>query len=47
MATWNKNAALESAIKLRGYKPTLLATGHGKMIVEPVADMDKAIEAAR
>lgn len=32
MATWNKELALNSDIKLKKYTPSLLATGHGKMI---------------
>jgi glyoxylase-like metal-dependent hydrolase (beta-lactamase superfamily II) len=46
MATWNKQASLESVRKLRDYQPSLLAVGHGSMIVEPKAWMDKAIAAA-
>lgn len=43
MATWNKQAALESALKLRDYCPSLLAVGHGQMLKQPEAAMDRAI----
>jgi glyoxylase-like metal-dependent hydrolase (beta-lactamase superfamily II) len=43
LATWNQEIALASAKKLRNCNPTLLATGHGKMIKEPQAIMDIAI----
>ena len=47
MATWNKPAALASAVALRALQPSLLATGHGEAIKEPAAAMDLAIESAR
>jgi len=47
MATWNKQAALPSAVALRGLQPSLLAVGHGNALREPAAAMDGAIEAAR
>lgn len=47
MATWNKQAALESARKLREYRPSLLAVGHGRMLKQPEAAMDRAIDDAR
>lgn len=46
MATWNQDWAFESAKKLIEYQPTLLATGHGKMLKEPVSDMERAITVA-
>lgn len=46
MATWNKEAALASACKLRALQPTLLAVGHGGMIVNPAFVMDQAIQEA-
>jgi glyoxylase-like metal-dependent hydrolase (beta-lactamase superfamily II) len=46
MATWNKQAALDSVRKLRSLNPSLLAVGHGRMLAEPLAAMDRAIEAA-
>lgn len=47
MATWNKQAALASAVALRGLQPSLLAVGHGNALRDPAAAMDGAIEAAR
>ena len=47
MATWNKPAALSSAIALRKVAPSLMAVGHGDALKEPAAAMDKAIEEAR
>lgn len=41
--TWNRELALESARALRALQPTSLAPGHGKIVVSPVAAMDKAI----
>ncbi|AJY73825.1 MBL fold metallo-hydrolase [Paenibacillus beijingensis] len=46
MATWNKELALESARKLRELSPSLLATGHGRMIESPAAIIDQAIQNA-
>ncbi|TMV46853.1 MBL fold metallo-hydrolase [Paenibacillus mesophilus] len=46
MATWNKQAALESARRLREHNPSLLAVGHGRMLTEPLAAMDRAIRDA-
>lgn len=46
MATWGKEWALESAKKMKKYQPVLLAAGHGKMIKQPEAAIDYAIEAA-
>ncbi|WP_416150793.1 MBL fold metallo-hydrolase [Salipaludibacillus sp. HK11] len=43
LATWNKKIALESARKLREYEPRLLAVGHGKMLQNPIHDMNQAI----
>jgi glyoxylase-like metal-dependent hydrolase (beta-lactamase superfamily II) len=47
MATWNKPAALESAVALRDLKPSLLAVGHGDALHDPGRAMDEAIEKAR
>lgn len=47
MATWNKELALDSAIKIKQYKPSLLATGHGKMIEEPETIIEYAISVAK
>ncbi|KWW12626.1 hypothetical protein AS888_09720 [Peribacillus simplex] len=43
LATWDKRIALESAKKLLSYKPRLLAVGHGKMLEQPGASMNRAI----
>lgn len=47
MATWSKEVALQSAEKLREYEPSLLAAGHGKMINNPGAAIDRAIQEAK
>lgn len=44
--TWNKQAALASARKLHGCRPSLLAAGHGPMLKEPGDEMLRAIHAA-
>ncbi len=43
LATWNKVKALESARKLQGYHPTILAVGHGEMMYNPNVIIEKAI----
>jgi glyoxylase-like metal-dependent hydrolase (beta-lactamase superfamily II) len=45
-ATWNPVFVLESAKKLREYNPTLLATGHGKMLKNPIAAIERTIKEA-
>ncbi|MCC2685913.1 MAG: fold metallo-hydrolase [Paenibacillaceae bacterium] len=45
-STWNREAALDSARKLREHNPSLLAVGHGPMLFEPTAAMDRAIAEA-
>lgn len=47
MATWNKPTALATAEALRDLRPSLLAVGHGNVLQEPAAAMDRAIETAR
>jgi glyoxylase-like metal-dependent hydrolase (beta-lactamase superfamily II) len=47
MATWNKDQALNSAIKLLEASPTLLAAGHGDLIKAPAQIMEKAIQKAQ
>lgn len=42
--TWSKMTALQSAKKLAGIKPSLLAVGHGEMVENPVKLMDQAIK---
>nr|WP_188888570.1 MBL fold metallo-hydrolase [Paenibacillus radicis (ex Gao et al. 2016)] len=46
LATWNKQASLESVRKLLTYKPALLAVGHGNMLPDPIAALTKAIATA-
>lgn len=46
MATWNKERALESARHLLSYQPTLLAVGHGDLLHQPCAQMERAIAQA-
>lgn len=41
--TWDKQTSLDSARKLRKYKPALLAPGHGRMKLQPGPAIDKAI----
>jgi glyoxylase-like metal-dependent hydrolase (beta-lactamase superfamily II) len=44
--TWHKGLALESARKLRGFEPSRMAVGHGRVLEQPAAAMDHAIEVA-
>ncbi|MFT9598024.1 MBL fold metallo-hydrolase [Mesobacillus sp.] len=46
MATWNKGIALQSARKIHGLNPTLLAVGHGELLRDPQAIIEKAIQKA-
>jgi glyoxylase-like metal-dependent hydrolase (beta-lactamase superfamily II) len=46
LATWHKPTALQSARALRALQPARLAVGHGKVVDEPVAAMDRAISEA-
>jgi glyoxylase-like metal-dependent hydrolase (beta-lactamase superfamily II) len=46
MATWHRPAALETARKLRAPEPARLAPGHGKVVENPGAEMDAAVERA-
>jgi glyoxylase-like metal-dependent hydrolase (beta-lactamase superfamily II) len=46
MATWHKPSALVSARKLRTFEPSRLAVGHGRVLDQPLASMDRAIEEA-
>jgi glyoxylase-like metal-dependent hydrolase (beta-lactamase superfamily II) len=43
IATWNKEAALESARKIQSLNPALLAVGHGKILKYPQLDIEQAI----
>lgn len=44
--TWDAEVSLTSAQKLLEYKPSILATGHGKMMKDPLPQMQRAIEDA-
>lgn len=46
LATWDKQRALASARALRSLEPSRLATGHGNVLEDPLAAMDRAIETA-
>ncbi|MBV9357348.1 MAG: MBL fold metallo-hydrolase [Chloroflexi bacterium] len=46
MVTWDKQKVLESAQKLRGLNPSLLAVGHGRPVAAPGSAMDRAIARA-
>ena len=46
LATWYKPTALASARKLRRLEPSRLAVGHGRVLDQPLASMDRAIEKA-
>jgi len=43
MATWSKETAIETAVMLRALEPSLLAPGHGKIVVDPGAKIDHAL----
>jgi glyoxylase-like metal-dependent hydrolase (beta-lactamase superfamily II) len=43
LATWHKRLALESARKLLMLQPSVLAVGHGRMLGNPQAAMERAI----
>lgn len=44
--TWNKVIALESARKIQGYSPSILAVGHGEILSQPLAAISMAIAEA-
>jgi glyoxylase-like metal-dependent hydrolase (beta-lactamase superfamily II) len=46
MATWHRPTALESCRALRALEPQRLAPGHGKVLEDPGAAMEAAIERA-
>ncbi|RNB89428.1 MBL fold metallo-hydrolase [Brevibacillus fluminis] len=46
MATWNKQAALDSAKKLCALQPSVLAVGHGEMLRQPMAQIAKSVQEA-
>jgi hypothetical protein len=43
MSTWHKGLALERARKLLALQPTALAVGHGRVLSQPQAAMQRAI----
>lgn len=47
MATWNKPLAIASAEALRNWQPARLAVGHGAVLDNPAAAMERAIAEAR
>lgn len=46
MATWHRASALESARRLRALQPTRVAVGHGEVLEQPLAHLDKVIAKA-
>lgn len=44
LATWHKPLCLESARRLRALEPGRLAVGHGRVLSNPLSEMDRAIE---
>ncbi|GHO48131.1 MBL fold metallo-hydrolase [Ktedonospora formicarum] len=44
MATWNKGLALASARKLLALQPSSLSVGHGRVLKQPQAEMERAIQ---
>ncbi|MFY3790924.1 MBL fold metallo-hydrolase [Ureibacillus sp. MALMAid1270] len=46
LATWSKEVAVESVKKIIQLEPTLLAVGHGKIIVNPQNNIQHAIQVA-
>jgi hypothetical protein len=46
MATWDKPTALATARNLYDLQPRRLAVGHGRVLEDPLAEMEKAISEA-
>lgn len=46
LATWNAEASLHAAKRLAELQPSILATGHGNLVAQPVSAMETAIRAA-
>ncbi|KGR76682.1 MBL fold metallo-hydrolase [Ureibacillus sinduriensis] len=44
--TWNKELSLESAKKIEHLEPQILASGHGKVLVDPKMEINRAITEA-
>ena len=47
MATWHKISSARSAERLVGLKPSRMAVGHGRVIENPVAEMQMAVDVAK
>jgi glyoxylase-like metal-dependent hydrolase (beta-lactamase superfamily II) len=47
MATWCKETAIISAETIKSHNPSLLAVGHGKMLENPLNEINQAIESAK
>ncbi|MFL5926609.1 MAG: MBL fold metallo-hydrolase [Gaiellaceae bacterium] len=47
MATWDKTKDLESASTLGGLEPAILVVGHGPVVRDPVAAIDRALAEGR
>ena len=45
LSTWHPPTCLESARKLRQLEPSWMAVGHGRVLEQPLAAMDRAIAA--
>lgn len=46
MASWHLLTALETAVALRNLDPARMAVGHGRVLENPAAEMEKAIQEA-
>lgn len=46
MATWHLPTALKTAVSLRNLNPTRLAVGHGRVLENPIREMEQAIQEA-
>ncbi|WP_308722980.1 MBL fold metallo-hydrolase [Paenibacillus polysaccharolyticus] len=47
LATWNREAALASGMRLAELEPSVLAVGHGRMLRQPAAAMRAAVADAQ
>jgi glyoxylase-like metal-dependent hydrolase (beta-lactamase superfamily II) len=46
LATWSRPLALASARQVRALQPSRLAVGHGEVLEQPLAELDRAIAVA-
>lgn len=46
LATWNAEASLYAAKRLAGYRPAILAAGHGNLVAQPTSAMEAAVKEA-